>query len=149
MLKNGQEKIKSTEDMLLTALISFANVEETSSEIRKLYATDLKAYEGIALSTEHSHSITKKIFSSKAFTDEEKDSIMAKLSTIDASDKLALTKAFCSAAKPDFKSKKMTWSKLFDSEGDLGLYECWAMCEGFMQFSQRDLLTQFEDSFFF
>lgn len=123
--------------MLLSSALGFAHGEEQRDLVQKWFINDTvvdednQPIENTTISNDHRHIMVKKVFGSKLITSEQKDVCMKKLSEIDSSDKLQLTKIYCEAAVPTLESKTETWKKLFESDEKLSLYAQWERCAGF------------------
>jgi len=79
---------------------------------------------------------------------EDKQKAMDKLASIDKTDLLGRTQAYCESVIPDIENKRKCWKKLFESDEKMSLYQTEEFCLGFKVYSQRDLLKEFTDDFF-
>ena len=75
---------------------------------------------------------------------------MTQMESIDSSDMLQRTKAFCAVAVPTLEAKQAAWDKLFSNDKDKEMILTMSneTCMGFRRVNQTDLLDQFKEKFF-
>jgi len=121
---------EGTSQLLIKCLIDFAESEAHLAMINEWFKLD--SFCDIKFSVEIQHLMVPKIWCSRTIPQDQKDTALERMRSIDNSDKIGLTEKRCHASVPTVDAKRAVFEKLFSDEVDkLSLYAVEADASGF------------------